>query len=184
MKILAISGSMRSGSYNRMALNLAKEVAPADFQIEMVELRDIPMFDGDELAKGYPASVTALREKVRAADGVLIGSPEYNFSIPGVVKNALDWVSRGNDQPFALKPVAIMSATQGPLGGGRSQYDLRKVMLFMNALVLQKPEIFIGLAQTKFDASGKCTDEATRKIVTDFMGSFKDWIGRVKKMNG
>lgn len=183
MKVIAIAGSVRTASYNRMALALAKEVAPADMQVEIVELKDIPIFDGDELAKGYPASVAALREKVRAADGVLVGCPEYNFSIPGVVKNALDWVSRGNDQPFALKPVAILSATQGPLGGGRSQYDLRKVMLFMNALVLQKPEVFIGLAQNKFDAGGKCTDEPTRKIVTDFMGSFKDWIGRVRKMN-
>lgn len=183
MKILAISGSMRSGSFNRMALNLAKEVMPAECSMEIVELRDIPMFDGDLFAKGFPESVTALREKVRAADGVLFGQPEYNYSIPGVLKNALDWVSRGADQPFNQKACAIISATQGPLGGARSQYDLRKVLLFMNALTLIKPEVFIGMAQTKFDASGKCTDEPTRKIVTEQMANFRDWMAKVKKMS-
>lgn len=182
MKILAISGSMRAASYNRMALNLARDVMPADCTMEIVELRDIPMFDGDALAKGYPESVQTLREKIRAADGVLIGQPEYNYSIPGVLKNALDWASRGTDQPFNMKPCAIISATQGPLGGARSQYDLRKVLLFMNALTLIKPEVFIGVVQNKFDASGKCTDEPTRKIVTEQMAAFRDWMIRAGKM--
>ena len=123
-----------------------------------------------------------LRERVRRADGVLIATPEYNFSIPGGLKNLIDWLSRGDDQPFALKPVAILSASAGPVGGARVQYDLRKVMLFMNAQVLAKPEVFIGMAGTKFDAEGRCTDDTTRKFVTDQMAAFQRWIAAVGRM--
>ena len=142
-----------------------------------------PLFDGDVLAKGLPAPVAQLRERIRRAHGVIFATPEYNFSIPGVLKNALDWASRGDDQPFALKPVAILSASPGPLGGARVQYDLRKVMLFMNALVMIKPEVFIGAAAGKFDADGRCTDESTRKFVADQMLSFQRWIGAVNRMS-
>jgi chromate reductase len=117
--------------------------------------------------------VAALRERLRRADGVLFVTPEYNFSIPGGLKNLIDWLSRGEDQPFALKPVAIVTASPGPLGGARVQYDLRKVMLYVNAMVLAKPEVFIGHAAGKFDAaSGACTDDTTRKFVTDQMRAF------------
>jgi chromate reductase, NAD(P)H dehydrogenase (quinone) len=180
-QIAAICGSLRQASYNRMALKAAIELAPAELKIEIVEIRDVPLFDGDVFAKGFPASVTALREKIRAADGILFAAPEYNYSMTGVLKNAIDWASRGTDQPFNEKPVAIVSATQGPLGGARSQYDLRKVMLFVNALTLIKPEIFIGTAQNKFDANGKLTDEPTRKILGDQMIAFRDWIARLKR---
>ena len=182
MKILAIQGSLRAGSYNRMALHAAREVLPAGVSMEMVEIKDIPLFDGDDFAKGFPPAVAALREKVRAADGVLFGSPEYNFSVSGVLKNTIDWVSRGADQPFNYKPIAIISATMGPVGGARSQYEIRKIFVFLGGQVLQKPEVFIGVAQTKFDAAGKLTDEPTRKVLTDQMLAFQDWITRVKRM--
>ena len=182
MKILAISGSLRAASYNRMALKAATELAPAGLTIETAEIKDLAMFDGDDFAKGFPANVVALREKIRAADGLLIAGPEYNYSVSGALKNAIDWLSRGNDQPFAYKPIAIMSATMGPVGGARMQYDLRKIFLFLQGQVLQKPEVFIGLAQNKFDANGKLTDEATRKVMGDFMLAFQDWIPRVKRM--
>jgi chromate reductase, NAD(P)H dehydrogenase (quinone) len=116
---------------------------------------------------------------------VLIVTPEYNFSVPGGLKNTIDWLSRGDDQPWAMKPVAIASASGGPLGGARMQYDLRKVLLYLNAQVLAKPEVFIGLAPTKFDvASGRCTDETTRRFVTDQMAAFERWIGAVSRMRG
>lgn len=182
MDIVGLCGSLRAGSVNRMALRLAAQSMPEGMRLDVVDLRDVPMFDGDVLAQGFPAPVAALRERIRRADGVLIATPEYNFSIPGVLKNALDWVSRGEDQPFALKPVAVLSASAGPLGGARMQYDLRKVMLFMNAQVLAKPEVFIGGSAGKFDAAGECIDETTRRFVAEQMRSFGAWIASVRRM--
>ncbi len=184
LDIVGLCGSFRAGSYNRMALNLAGKLVPEGMKLEPVDFRSIPLFDGDVFAKGFPPEVVALRERIRRADGVVIATPEYNFSIPGVLKNALDWVSRGDDQPFAMKPVAILSASPGPVGGARVQYDLRKVLLFMNAMVLAKPEVFIGMVASKFDAAGECTDETTKKFVGDQMRSFENWIGMVKRMKG
>lgn len=181
LEIVGLCGSLRSGSINRMALNLAGELMPEGMNMTHADIRDVPMFDGDELAKGLPTSVASLREQIRNADGVIIATPEYNFSIPGVLKNALDWISRGDDQPFAYKPVAIISAAPGPVGGARVQYDLRRVMLFMNAQVLAKPEVFIGGSFGKFDAEGLCTDEATRQFVGGQMAAFKRWIEAVKR---
>ncbi|WP_259372548.1 NADPH-dependent FMN reductase [Sphaerotilus hippei] len=176
-------GSLRAGSINRMALNLAGELMPDSMQLDVVDWRDIPMFDADLLAQGVPASVQGLAERIRSADGVIIATPEYNFTLPGAFKNVLDWLSRGDDQPFAGKPVAILSATPGPLGGARVQYDLRRVMLFLNAMVLVKPEIFIGGAGAKFDASGRCSDDTTRQFVTAQMTAFEKWIRATAAMN-
>jgi chromate reductase len=185
LDIVGLCGSLRAASYNRMALKLAGEVMPATMKLSIVEWRDVPVFDTDVLAKGMPAPAQALRERIRAADGVLIVTPEYNFSIPGGLKNAIDWVSRGDDQPFAHKPVALFSASAGPVGGARMQYDLRKVMLFVNAQTLIKPEVFIGAAASKFDAAtGQCTDETTRKFVGDQMRAFETWIASVKRSRG
>jgi chromate reductase, NAD(P)H dehydrogenase (quinone) len=182
LDIVALCGSLRRASFNRMALQLAAECMPPTMRPEVLDWREVPVFDGDVFAQGLPPVVAALRERIRRADGVLIVSPEYNFSIPGGLKNVLDWLSRGDDHPWTHKPVAIASATAGPLGGARMQYDLRKVLLFLNALVLAKPEVFIGMAAGKFDAGGRCTDEATRKIVTDQMAAFERWIGNVQRM--
>jgi chromate reductase len=181
MDIVGICGSLRAASYNRMLLALAGQLVPEGMVLEPVDIRPIPLFDGDVFAKGFPPEVVALRERIRRADGVLIVTPEYNFSIPGVLKNALDWVSRGDDQPFAFKPVSIMSASPGPVGGARVQYDLRKVLLFMNAMVLAKPEVFVGGVAGKFDANGNCTDETTRKFVGDQMKALKGWIEGVRR---
>lgn len=170
------------GSINRMALKLASESLPEGAAMEIVDWRDVPMFDADDLAAGMPPAVTALVERLRRADGVVIATPEYNFSIPGAFKNAIDWVSRATDQPFAMKPVAIVSASPGPLGSARVQYDLRKALLFLNAMPLMKPEIFIGGAAAKFDPQGRCTDEATRQFVRQQMAAFKTWIGAIGKM--
>ncbi len=184
LDIVGLCGSLRAASYNRMALALAAECMPASMRLEVVDWRDVPLFDGDVFARGLPGPVAALKERIRRADGVLIVTPEYNFSVPGGLKNVLDWLSRGDDQPWAMKPVAIASASTGPLGGARMQYDLRKIMLFLNAQVLIKPEVFIGMAHTKFDAAGNCADEGTRKFVTDQMLAFERWIGGATRMRG
>lgn len=182
LDIVGICGSLRAGSINRMALNLAGRSMPEGMTLDVIDIREIPLFDGDVLAEGFPPSVLAIRDRIRKSDGVVIATPEYNFSIPGVLKNALDWISRGEDQPFAYKPVAILSASPGPLGGARVQYDLRKVMLFMNAQLLAKPEVFIGAAAGKFAADGTCTDEMTSTFVSDQMASFRNWIAGVRRM--
>lgn len=182
LDIVGLCGSLRTGSINRAALNLASSLMPEPMTMEVVEWREVPVFDADVFAKGYPASVQALRDRIRRADGVVIATPEYNFSIPGGFKNMIDWLSRGEDQPFAHKPVAILSASPGPVGGARVQYDLRRVLLFVNAMVLAKPEVFIGGAGGKFDADGNCTDETTRKFVGDQMKAFEKWIAAVKRM--
>ena len=181
--IVGLCGSLRKASINRSALRLAGELMPASMKLDIVEWRDVPVFDGDILAAGLPAMVAALRERIRRADGVLIATPEYNFSVPGGLKNLIDWVSRGDDQPFALKPVAIFSASPGPVGGARVQYDLRRVFLFLNGATLVKPEVFIGMAGTKFDAEGRCTDEGTKKFLGTQMVAFEKWIAAVARMN-
>jgi chromate reductase len=183
LDIVGLCGSLRAGSLNRMALKLVGESMPPTMTLDIVDWRAFPVFDGDVFAQGLPPAVAALRERIRRADGVVIATPEYNFSVPGGLKNMLDWLSRGDDQPFAFKPVAILTASTGPVGGARVQYDLRKVLLFMNALVLAKPEVFIASAAAKFDAAtGACTDETTRKFVGDQMKSFERWIGGARRL--
>ena len=182
LDIVGLCGSLRKASLNRSALRLAGELMPASMKLDIVDWRDVPVFDGDVLAQGLPPAVAALKERIRRADGVVIATPEYNFSVPGGLKNVIDWLSRGDDQPWAHKPVAILSATPGPLGGARMQYDLRKVMLFLNAMPLVKPEVFIGMAAGKFDAEGRCTDEGTRKFVGDQMAAFEQWIAGVGRL--
>lgn len=178
-QVLGICGSLRKKSFNRSALHAAAEVMPANMQLTIAEFGDIPLFNQDVLDQGVPQAVTRFAEAVRAADALLIASPEYNFSVTGVLKNAIDWLTRVPVQPFKDKPVALMSATGGPVGGARHQYELRKILGSQDAIVLTRPEIFISLAHTKFDASGKLTDEATRKILGDQMLAFERWIQRL-----
>lgn len=181
-RVVGICGSLREASINRTLLRLATSVAPPALEVQEVGLRDIPMFNADVLSVGMPRSVQKLRSDIREADAVVIATPEYNFSIPGVLKNALDWVSRGEDQPLAFKPVAILSASPGLLGGARVQYDLRKVLLFVNASVVVKPEVFVGGFAGKFDSDGNCTDETTRRMVADLMASLQLQIERTCRM--
>jgi chromate reductase len=141
---------------------------------------EMPLYDADLQAKGFPPAATALGDAVRAADGVIIVTPEYNYSMPGGLKNAIDWVSRMKDQPFANKPVCLQSATQGPLGGARMQYHARTIMVFLEAFVFNKPEIFVGGAQHKFDETGELKDEATRTIIKQQLEGFEKFIARHK----
>jgi len=173
MKLLGICGSLRKGSYNAMALRAACELLPPGTTMSIADLRGIPLYDEDLRAQGEPAAVTQLKAQIREADAVLIVTPEYNFSIPGVLKNALDWASRPPEPPFDDKVVALMGASTGMAGTARVQYDLRKVMVFLNAFVVNKPEVFIREAPSKFDASGALVDEPTRKFIAELLLSTK-----------
>ena len=179
MKIIGISGSLRQGSYNSMALRAAQKLAPQGVSIEIADISGIPLYNDDVRAAGEPAQVAALKAKIRAADGVLLVTPEYNFSIPGVLKNTLDWMSRPPEPPFDGKTVAIMGASPGPVGTARVQYDLRKVLVFMNAFTVNKPEVFISGCAAKFNAQGELTDEATAKFITDLLVSLQALKKRV-----
>lgn len=179
MKILGISGSLRQGSYNSMALRAARKLAPAGMEITIADIGRIPMFNDDVRLAGEPAPVAELKAQVRAADAVLLVSPEYNFSVPGVLKNTLDWLSRPPEPPFDGKAVAIMGASGGPLGTARGQYHLRQVLVYMNTFTVNKPEVFIGNAQTKFDANGGLTDETTAKFIVDLLLSLQKLKARV-----
>jgi len=181
--VLMICGSLRKGSFNRALMNALPGLAPAGMTLtEAPSFRNLPHYDADvQTSGGFPADVTALANAIRAADGVIIISPEYNWTIPGALKNALDWVSRMNDQPFKDKPVALQSATGGPLGGARMQYHLRMALTYLNAFMFGTPEIFVGLAQTKFDDKTlELKDEPTRKIIGQQLAAFGTFIARVK----
>jgi chromate reductase len=179
MKVLGISGSLRKGSYNSMALRAAQKLAPEGMKLEIADIAGIPIYNDDVRTAGEPDAVAALKAQVRAADAVLLATPEYNFSIPGVLKNTLDWLSRPPEPPFDGKPVAILGASPGPVGTARVQYHLRQVLVFMNTFTVNKPEVFISHAQTKFNADGELTDEATAKFITDLLLSLRNLRQRV-----
>jgi chromate reductase len=180
--IVTISGSLRKGSFNAALMRALPALAPAELRLSEAPPYDrIPLYNADLQAAGFPAEVNAFADAIRKADGVIIVSPEYNWTIPGGLKNALDWVSRLENQPFKEKPVAIQSATGGPLGGARMQYHLRMALTFLNAFTLGTPEVFVGLAHTKFDAGTlELKDEPTRKAVTDQLAAFARLVARMK----
>lgn len=182
LNVMCICGSLRRGSYNRMVMNALPGLAPAGMNItEAPPFSEFPLYNADvQEASGFPPPVQRLADAVRAADGVIFNSPEYNFSIPGGLKNAIDWVSRVPNQPFAGKPVALQSAANGMLGGGRMQYDLRRAMIFLDAMTLNKPEIFIGTCASKLDEkTGEIKDETTRNFIKQQLASFATYIARV-----
>jgi len=166
IKLVAFCGSLRKGSFNRMALHAFIERVPAGTTVETIEIGDWPLYDADLQAKGFPDKVQAAQQKLIATDGVVFASPEYNYSISGVLKNAIDWLSRMTPQPFAAKPMAVFGASGGPLGTARAQYHIRQMMVFLDGRFVNKPEVMIGAAQTKF-VDGKFTDEAGAKLLAD-----------------
>ncbi len=182
MTILSISGSLRKGSYNKILLNAAIELAPQGMTFEFAEIGDLPLYNQDVEDAGIPPQVQRLKEQIRNADAILFATPEYNYSMPGVLKNAIDWASRPpKDNPFNGKPCAIMSASTGMGGGAKAQYHLRQSCVFVNLIPMNRPEIILPKAQEKFDANGTLTDDAARKILTTFMQSFKEWVERLRK---
>jgi chromate reductase len=184
LRFLGISGSLRAASFNTATLRAAGELAPEGVTIELAGIGDIPLYDDDARAAGMPQSVVALQAAIAAADAVIIATPEYNYSIPGVLKNAIDWISRTDPQPFRNKPVGIIGASAGAIGTARAQYDLRKVFVFLDAHVLNRPEIMIGAAHTRFDVTGRLTDEATRAFLKTMLEALREWTLRLRGVAG
>ena len=180
LTILGISGSLRGQSFNSAVLRTLPELCPPQMTIELFSgLGDFPLFNQDEQeSAGLPAVAQRLGDAVRRSNGVVIVTPEYNFSIPGVLKNAIDWVSRLPDQPFRNKPVLVQSASPGPLGGARVQYHLRQTMVFLEALVFTRPEIFVGSAASKI-RDGRVVDETTRSLISKQLDGFATFVRRV-----
>jgi chromate reductase len=177
--VITICGSLRKGSFNRIVMNALPGLAPEGMQIkEAPPISEFPLYNADiQNSTGFPAPVQTLVDAIRAADGVIFNSPEYNFGIPAPLKNALDWVSRVPNQPFVGKPIAIQSASPGPLGGARVQYDLRRAMVFLDGLTLNKPEIFIGNCAQRIDEkTGKITDEQTNGFIKQQLAAFAKFI--------
>ncbi|HZD39104.1 MAG TPA: NAD(P)H-dependent oxidoreductase [Terriglobales bacterium] len=168
-RILGIAGSLRRRSYNRSALRAVRQLAPAGVTVDIFELDGIALFNEDDESQP-PAKVVELKERVRSADAVLIVTPEYNYSIPGVLKNAIDWVSRPHgDNAWNEKPVAILGASIGRFGTARAQYHLRQVLLSLNRHVINRPEVMIGNATEHFDAAGSLTDEPARRLIRELL---------------
>ncbi|WP_372028395.1 NADPH-dependent FMN reductase [Pseudomonas kurunegalensis] len=167
MKFGYLLGSLRSGSLNAVVAKELQALVPADVQVESVgECGSLPHYDADLQADGFPEQVVAMAKAISEANALVIVTPEYNYSIPGVLKNAFDWLSRLPVNPFAGKPIAIQTASPGMIGGARAQYHLRQMLVYLDANVLNKPEVFIGLAGEKIDAEqGIITDSSTREHI-------------------
>jgi len=182
IQVLALLGSLRKASFNRMLLAAAIELAPEGVQFETAEIGDFPLYNQDVENAGIPPQVRRFKEQIRNADALLFATPEYNYSMPGVLKNAIDWASRPpKENPFNGKPCAMMSASTGMGGGSKAQYHLRQSCVFVNLIPMNRPEIILQRCADKFDANGKLTDEATRTFLTAFMQSFKEWVERMQQ---
>ena len=182
LNVLTICGSLRKGSYNAMVQRALPALAPEGMTLKPApSFAEFPLYNADiQNSTGFPGPVNTLADAIRAADGVVFCTPEYNFGIPGGLKNAIDWVSRLPNQPFAGKPIALQSASAGPLGGGRVQYDMRRSMVFLDAFTLNKPEIFIGNSAAKFDEkTGELKDEATRGFIKQQLVALAAFIAHV-----
>jgi chromate reductase len=175
VKILGFVGSLRKGSYNKALMRAAVELKPEDAIIEVFDLEGIPPFNQD-LERQPPQRVKEFKAKIREADAILIASPEYNYSVPGVLKNAIDWASRPyGDNAFEGKPVAIMSASIGSLGGARAQYHLRQSFIFLDMHPLNRPEVMMPFAQDNVDANGNVTNEQTKQLIRKLLEALVQW---------
>lgn len=180
INILGIAGSLRKASYNRAALRAAQLLAPEDAALEIFELDGIPPFNEDE-EKNPQAVVTELKEKIRAADAILFVTPEYNYSVPGVLKNAIDWASRPyGESAWDGKPVAIMGASVGVFGTARAQYHLRQTFVFLNMYPLNRPEVMIGNASQRFDEQGNLMDETSKDLIRQLLQNLVAWTRQLK----
>ena len=180
MRILGIAGSLRKASYNRAALRAAAELLPADTTLETFDLEGIPPFSED-IERTPPSRVVELKAKIREADAILIATPEYNYSVPGVLKNAIDWGSRPyGDSAWTGKPVAIMGASIGAMGTARAQYHLRQTFVFLDMHPLNKPEVMISNAAQRFDDQGRLVDATSRKLVGQLLEALVAWTRRLK----
>lgn len=181
IKILAFAGSLRKGSYNKALVRAAVELAPENVKMEVFDLEGIPPYNQD-LESNPPQRVAEFKEKIRNADALLIATPEYNYSVSGVLKNAIDWASRPKaDTPLEGKPVAIMSASTGRHGGARAQYHLRQSFVFLNMHPINRPEVMLSSAQDNVDANGKVTNEQTRQLIRQLLEALVEWTKRLRE---
>jgi len=180
VNILGFAGSLRKGSYNKALLRAALELVPRDTRLEIFDLEGIPPFNQD-LENQPSEKVKEFKAKIRAADAILIATPEYNYSIPGVLKNAIDCASRPyGDNAFEHKPVAIMGASPGMTGTARAQYHLRQCFVFLTCFALNQPEVMVPFAQEKIDREGKVTDQKTKEKIRELLESLVAWTNKLK----
>jgi chromate reductase len=181
IKILGFAGSLRAGSYNKALLRTAANLMPEDANLEIFDIDGIPAFNQDT-ERDMPEKVKDFKSKIRQADAILIATPEYNYSVPGVLKNAIDCATRPyGDNPFNEKPVAIMSASVGMLGGARAQYHLRQIFVFLNMYPINGPEVIVTFAQDKFDANGELIDANTQMFVKQLLHNLVNWTRKLNK---
>jgi chromate reductase len=181
-RILGIAGSLRRQSYNRAALRAATQLVPAGATLEIAEIDGLPGFNQDD-EQNPPAKVVELKKQIRAADAILLVTPEYNYSIPGVLKNAIDWCSRPyGDSAWFDKPVAVMGASIGMMGTSRAQYHLRQCFIFLNMHPVNQPEVMIANAAERFDADGNLTHEPTKELIRKLLASLTDWTLRLRSV--
>ncbi len=181
IRILAFAGSLRAASYNRALIRAAQDLAPDGMTIEAFDLIDIPLYNADVEAQGDPPAVAKFKDAIRAADGVLIATPEYNHGVPAVAKNAIDWASRpARAAPLNNKPVGIIGASPGQTGTARGQSQLRQAFEFTNSYCMPQPEILVFRAHEKFDDSGALTDSKTREFLGKYLEAFKAWVLRLR----
>lgn len=182
--ILGVAGSLRKESFNRALLRAAQELTPAGARIETFELDGMPPFNQDEEASPHPR-VAEFKQRIRAADAILLVTPEYNYSIPGVLKNAIDCASRPyGDSAWTGKPVAIMGASIGALGTARAQYHLRQMFVFLNMYPVNQPEVMVSNAHQRFDQEGNLTDETSKKLVQQLLTELVSWTKRLSSNAG
>jgi chromate reductase len=180
VRVLGIAGSLRAGSYNRGLLRAAQELLPEGVELEQLDVRGLPFYDGDLEAAGDPEPVVALKDAIRSADALLIATPEYNRGVPGVLKNAVDWASRPPlASPLAGKPVAIMGASTGRGGTARAQEQLRSALEFSRAAVVERPEVFVPEAYLRFDENGELVDEGVREELAELLETLVHVAGGV-----
>ena len=180
LKILGIPGSLRQASFNRFALVAAQGLLPPGAALDLFDLEGIPVYNQD-LDKQPPARVAELKARIRAADAILFATPEYNYSIPGPLKNAIDWASRPyGDSAWQGKPVAMMSASVGILGGARAQYHLRQCFVFLNMYPVNQPEVVIANAAQRFNERGELTDEVARELIRKLLAELMAWTRKLQ----
>jgi chromate reductase, NAD(P)H dehydrogenase (quinone) len=181
VRILGIPGSLRKASFNRAALRAAQQLVPADATLEIFDLDGIPPFSEDD-ERSLPPRVVELKARIREADAILIATPEYNYSVPGVLKNAIDWASRPyGDNAWDGKPVALMGASPGTLGTARAQYHLRQTLVFLDMHPINRPEVMISNAAQRFDEHGRLVDEKSRKLIGQLLAALVAWTRRLGK---
>ena len=181
LRILGFAGSLRKESFNRSLVRAAQELAPPNMTIEIFDLAGIPLYNGDVEAEGEPNPVAIFKQAIRAADALLIATPEYNHGVPGVMKNAIDWASRPPRQAaLDAKPVGIIGASPGMTGTARGQSQLRQAFEFTNSYCMPQPELLVFKAHEKFDAAGRLTDAATASYLSRYLAAFQAWVLRFR----